>query len=171
MEVTIRNATPQDAKGIAVIHVKTWQCAYKDQISDVYLNSLDIEQRTEGWKKELENPYKGSYYLVAEMDNQIVGWCTGGINRDEDASKETGEVYAIYMHPNFIGKGIGSKLMERMIALLKKDGYKNATLWVLNTNTKTKEWYKKNGWTEEGKIKTDKRPNLELHEVRYIKKL
>ncbi len=74
----------------------------------------------------------------------------------------------IYVHPNFIGTGCGSKLIEEAISLLKQDGYKKATLWVLETNEKTRRWYESKGWKVEGKTKIDKRDLFELKEVRYL---
>jgi ribosomal protein S18 acetylase RimI-like enzyme len=166
--VIVRKAISEDAQQIAEVHVLTWQCAYKGQIPDSYLKSLSIEKRTEGWSKQLKYSKKGIHTLVVEVDGKVVGWCTAGIGRDEDFDPEIGELYAIYIHPNFIGKGLGSKLMESALNQLRKDGYKKATLWVLNTNEKTRKWYENKGWKIEGKTKVDIRDNFELHETRYI---
>lgn len=165
--VVIRNAKVADASGIATVHVKTWQCAYRGQIPDSYLNGLSIEKRTETWKVQLENPKEGTHTFVAENNKTIIGWCTAGKSRDEDASGKTGEVYGIYIAPNFIGKGIGAKLMSRALETLRKDGFENATLWVLTTNDNSKKFYEKKGWQVEGKTKIEKRDDIELHDIRY----
>lgn len=106
--------------------------------------------------------------FVVEADGKVVGWCTVGASRDKDSTKEIGELYGIYIHPDSIGKGFGSKLMDHALNALRKDGYKKATLWVLTSNEKTRKWYEKKGWKVEGKTKIDKRQNAELHEIRYI---
>ncbi len=114
--------------------------------------------------------------MVAEINSRVVGWCTAGKSRDEDANKTTGGIYGIYVHPEFIGQGVGSKLMEYGLNILRKDGYKKATLWVLNTNDKTRKRYESKGWKVEGKTKVDKRSlslrdkreDFELNETRYI---
>jgi hypothetical protein len=36
----IRDATPADAQGIAIVHVKTWQCAYRGQMPDSLLDGV-----------------------------------------------------------------------------------------------------------------------------------
>lgn len=166
--VKVREAKIHDAPHIAEVHVKTWQHAYKGQIPDSYLNSLSIEQRTEGWKKQLESPEKGVYSFVVEVDGRVVGWCTAGFSRDEDAVKEVGEIYGIYIHPDYMRTGLGSQLSNQALNSLRNDGYRKATLWVLITNEKTRKWYEKKGWRVEGKTKTDKRGDVELHEIRYI---
>lgn len=168
MALVIRQAIPKDAPKIAKIHVETWQCAYKNQIPDSYLNNLSIEERTKGWKKQIENPEKGVYAFVIETDGKVVGWCTAGVSRDKDASKETGELHGIYIHPDHTSKGFGSKLMSHALTTLKKDGYEKATLWVLDTNEKTRKWYEHKGWRVEGKTKSEPREGFDLHETRYI---
>lgn len=159
---------PHDASQIAQIHVKTWQYAYKGQIPDSYLDSLSIEKRSKGWKKQIQNAKEKDHVFVAEINGRIVGWCTAGASRDENAMKEAGELQGIYIDPNYIGKGIGSKLMKHALNTLRQEGYKTVTLWVLETNKKTRMFYEKKGWTVEGKTKIDTRDSFDLHEIRYI---
>lgn len=168
MNYVIRDATPDDAQGIAVVHVKTWQCAYRGQLPDTMLDESSIEKRTEGWRKQLSEPEEGTFSFVIVVDEQIVGWCAVGKNRDEDVTSEIGELYGIYIHPNFIGRGLGSALMQYALNVLKQNGYKKATLWVLDTNEKTRKFYERKGWRVEGATKVDKRDEFDLHETRYI---
>ena len=171
MELLVRKAKPKDAPGIAKVQVETWQNAYQGLIPDSYLNSLSIEKRTSGWKKQLENPKEGSYVFVAEFGDNIVGWCTAGFSLSKDTSKDTGEVYGIYVHPDYARRGAGSKLMEKALDTLKEDGFKKAILWVLTSNGKTRKWYESKGWRVEGKTTIDNRDGVKLHETRYIKDL
>lgn len=168
LDFTIRTATPEDAQGIAEAHVKTWQCAYKGQIPDSFLDSLSVESRAQVWKEILTTSQKGTFAYVAEFEGKIIGWCTTGTNRDEDAAEGAGELYGIYVDPEYIGKGVGSQLMERATRALKAEGYKKATLWVLDSNVKTRAFYEKNGWVVEGGVKDDPREGFVLHEVRYV---
>ena len=164
----IRPAEPKDAYEIAVVHVKTWQHAYKGQLPDDYLASLSIEQRAEMWTNILAKQEKNSHCLVAENEGVIVAWCSVGKNRDSDMADNTGELWGIYVLPEYNARGIGSKLMQKGLSLLKEEGFAKATLWVLSTNEKSKAWYESRGWKCEGGIKTESRFGLELNEVRYI---
>lgn len=163
----IRNANPGDALGIATVHVKTWQCAYKGQIPDWYLDNLSIQQREETWKQALTTPKNGVHTFVAVSNNSIIGWSTCGISRDTDAVDTVGELYGIYVSPENIGQGVGLALMNEAIERLKNDGYEQATLWVLDTNTKSRQFYVNKGWVVEGATKDDVRDGFTLHEVRY----
>jgi ribosomal protein S18 acetylase RimI-like enzyme len=157
IDFSIRDAIPQDAVGIAEVHVKTWQCAYRGQIPDDYLDALSLEKRTKTWKQALENPKDGVFVFVADLDDKVIGWCTAGSNRDGDVSKETGELHGIYVDPEYIGQGVGSKLMGHALQKLNQEGYARATLWVLDTNEKSRKFYEKKGWEVEGKTKDEPR--------------
>lgn len=168
---TIRNAIPKDAERIAYTHVKTWQFAYRGLIPDQLLDALSIEDRTIGWKERIENSSDDMHTLVVEADSLVVGWCTVGPTRDKDTSNEVGELYGIYIAPEFIGKGLGKDLMVDSLQRLKDDGFKKATLWVLGTNEKARRFYEREGWKIEGGKKEDNRNGTILNEVRYIKEL
>lgn len=168
-EVVVRPAESKDAEGIAMVHVKGWQSTYRGQIPDTYLDGMSIEQKTESWKKQLDSQKEDTYAIVAQVDGQIVGWSTGGVSRDEDVSKNWGELYAIYVLPNYQNLGVGSKLMSQALHMLKRFGYGKATLWVLDTNQETRSWYEHKGWRIEGQTKIEKHSGgFDLHETRYI---
>jgi len=44
----LRPAEPRDALEVARVHIGTWQAAYRGLVPDEYLDSLKIEERTEG---------------------------------------------------------------------------------------------------------------------------
>jgi ribosomal protein S18 acetylase RimI-like enzyme len=167
-KIVIREATEKDFEGIATVRVKGWQSAYRGQMPDSYLDNLSIEKDTQGLIERNKNPDPTKKTFVAELDNKIIGFVVAGNPRDEDVSPETGEVYAIYVLPEFQGKSAGSRLINAAIVFLIKNGYKKAALWVLETNIKARTWYEKKGWKTDGKTKVEKRENFELHETRYI---
>lgn len=168
--INVRPAQLKDAPGIAKVHVKTWQCAYKGQIPDAYLDSLSVEKRTESWQYILSNPESkdNSKTFVALIDDEIVGFCCVSHCRDDDMPSSTGELSSIYVDQDHMGKGVGTTLWEEGLSYLKEAGYKKTTLWVLTSNEKTRKWYENKGWKVEGKTKVDARDEFELHEIRYI---
>jgi L-amino acid N-acyltransferase YncA len=166
--IKVRKAEKIDAEGIAHVHIKSWQCAYKGQIPDSILDNLSLIKKTERWKEILNKPKEGVYNFVAEADTKIIGWCSVNINRDNDLNDEVGELYGIYIDPDYMSEGAGSSLMNVALDQLKKDGYKKATLWVLDTNIKTRSWYEYKGWKVEGKTKKDNKDDFVLNQTRYI---
>src|SRR5216683_616799 len=133
-----------------------------------YLQSLSITHRKERWQKILNKPEDNAYTLVAEIEGKVVGFCSVDKSRSEDMSKDTGELWAIYVDKNYEGKGIGTTLLNKGLDNLRDRGFKKAILWVLTSNYKTRKWYESKGWRVEGKTTIDKRDGLELEETRYI---
>lgn len=165
---TIRNAESNDALGIAKVHVLTWQTAYKGLIPDSYLQALSIDKRTESWAQQLNTLADGTGYLVAESAGEIIGFATVGKGGDDDSSKDNGELYAIYVHPDRQGIGIGNSLHQAGIDFLKSEYFKTATLWVLEANHASRRWYESRGWQIEGALKVEDRGSFQLHEIRYL---
>lgn len=169
--IIVRQAQIKDAKGLAEVHVLSWKKTYHGLIHQEILDNLSIDTSTSRWEKMLTNNDPEVTVIVAVQENKIIGWASYGVNRDEDVSKDTGEIRGIYAHPDYLGIGVGSKMMEYALEKLIDQGYNKATLWVLTTNTNAREWYTKKGWIIEGKTKVEKRGEHELHETRYIKDL
>lgn len=163
----IRDAVPNDAPGIAKVHVLTWQSAYQGLIPNSYLQTLSISKRIESWTNQLHSTSEGMRYLVAEIEDEIVGFATVGKNEDGDSSSELGELYAIYVLPDKQGNGIGSGLLKAGIDFLKGEYFKTATLWVLEANQASRRWYESRGWEIEGTLKIEDRGTFQLHEIRY----
>jgi shikimate kinase len=90
-----------------------------------------------------------------------------GPSSDSDANPETGTLYAIYIDPNYMGQGIGSQLMAKGLETLKVQNFKEATLWVLDTNAKTRRFYESRDWAEDGAKKTEPGDGFDLNETRY----
>jgi ribosomal protein S18 acetylase RimI-like enzyme len=167
MDHIIREAKLEDALGLATVHVKTWQYAYAGQMPSDFLASLSIARRANQWENWLTNLQPRSKILVAEGAGKIIGFCNLGKSRDEDADETTGELFAIYIDPDYIGQGIGSALMRDGLAFLAAAGFKNAILWVLDTNEKTIRFYENKGWQADGKAKTEAIGSFEIRELRY----
>jgi ribosomal protein S18 acetylase RimI-like enzyme len=155
LNVIFRDARLEDAEAAATIHVKTWQIAYRGQIPNDYLDSLDVVSRTKRWQEKLSNPSPRTRNLIAEANQKIIGFCDIGKSRDEDATDDVGEVLAIYIDTDFMGKGVGTKLIDKALESLKDFVFKSATLWVLEINTIGRRFYEKNGWTTEGTTKSE----------------
>ncbi len=163
---SIREARPDEAEQIARVHVRSWQAAYRDQLPDEYLETLhsDLPRRTRMWATAITD---GPVPLVAEVDGKIVGFVSYGPSRDLFAGQQVGEVYAIYLVFEQWGKGIGKALQDETITRLRSRGFSEATLWVLDTNQRTRRWYERQGWTADGSEKVAKVEGIPAKEIRY----
>lgn len=130
----VREAFIEDAEGIATVHVNSWMTTYAGIVSDSYLATLSVENRTKSWVRTFENRTEHEKVFVAEdNDGRIVGFSCGGRNRNEEYLHD-GELYAIYLLKEFQGIGIGKSLFNSVVETLKNNGCSSMMLWVLKDN-------------------------------------
>ncbi|MCW2290432.1 GNAT superfamily N-acetyltransferase [Pseudomonas sp. BIGb0408] len=165
----IRSALPNDAKAIASVHIRSWQQAYAELLPSEYLGSLDsaLAMREAFWARAIETGRET--ILVAELDEQVVGWISVGASRDSDAvAGVTGEVLAIYVLAEQWGSGVGLVLWEAGLQRLADHGYRQLTLWVLAANARARRFYRKAGWVAQAQhARSLERGGVKLEEIRY----
>lgn len=86
-------------------------------------------------------------YIVAESDGKIVGYGGFWIVADE------GHITNIAVHPDYRSKGIGSKIMEGLIDIAKKNRIIAMTLEVRQSNIIAQHLYAKYGFKPLGRRK------------------
>lgn len=83
--------------------------------------------------------------LVADINGKIAGTVWVRIMNDYGHIDDKTPSFAISVHKEYRGKGIGTALMSEMLAILKKRGYKQASLSVQKKNFAA-EMYRKLGF-------------------------
>ncbi len=140
-EVPIRLARAEDAAAIAVLHVTTWQTAYRGILSDTFLEQLSVADRESAWRARLGD--QAITTLLAEEDGRALGFITGGQSRNPGSAPTVAEVYSIYVDEAHSRRGIGTALMRRLIERMKLRGFQEITLWVLSANASARAFYEK----------------------------
>jgi ribosomal protein S18 acetylase RimI-like enzyme len=157
--ISVRRATPADARAIAEVHVATWRGAYGHAFPAEVLDSLSVDEREQLWKRTLAAEEFAVY--VAESD-RVVGFVSVGPSREAEGD---GELYAIYVLPEAWGSGAGPALMEAARDRLA-ERFSSAILWVLEDNPRARRFYEREGWVADG-YRTDVVRGVEVPEVRY----
>ena len=166
MAMIIREPSKNDVRGLAEVHVRSWQAAYKGQVPNDFLDNLSVERREKDWHQLLRSP--SNKVLVAEADQRIVAFSSFGPVRGEGLDKNAvGEVYAIYALEEFWDRGIGRRLMEASLATLREMNCSTVKVWVLDTNQRAISFYQKFGFAAEDVQKVGARGGVELREIRY----
>ena len=155
----IKNAETKDIKQIAKIKVDGWKNAYIGIIDNKYLKNMSLNEQI--------NKYTNSYSLkdifVAELDNNIVGFCrVYDYEKSQFEDKEIDcEIREIYIRPDIKRMGIGSKLFNYVLNYFKNNNKKKLYLGVFEDNYKSRKFYEKMGgilW---------KNGYLEINEIKY----
>ncbi|MBT6326011.1 MAG: GNAT family N-acetyltransferase [Bdellovibrionales bacterium] len=134
MDIKIRNANLSNAKGIAKVHVKSWQETYHRLLPEKYLKNLKIDDREKLWKKVLGQEDVSDWLWVAiDEKDKIIGFCNGGKSRDKHLPFDC-ELYAIYLLSAYKGNGIGRQLFDSLKKKCISEGFKHLYLWILKGN-------------------------------------
>jgi GNAT superfamily N-acetyltransferase len=141
----IRRAAKEDAAEIGYIHVGAIRNAYAGIYTPEYLASLSADERAARWTEEgkghLGNTDPTVAVFVAFSNGKLVGFADVG--PEEPASLECAELFAIYLDPAYIGRGVGRALFNTCVEHAKAHGFKSMTAHVLSRNSLARAFYER----------------------------
>jgi ribosomal protein S18 acetylase RimI-like enzyme len=129
--ITIRAARPGDARRIARLDVETWRAAYAGILTTPFRVGLSARRREVGWAAVIEREPRDVRVAVAG-DGEIVGF--GSCGRNRNSREHAGEVFTLYVAPDWQNQGIGRALLLALFERLVAQGCASAIIWVLRDN-------------------------------------
>lgn len=142
--VETRRAQRADADTIAKVHDKAWWNAYSGMVPHQALARMVQRRGPAWWASAIA---RRTVILVLEMQGKIVGYATIGRNRVKTLPFD-GEIYEIYLLPEYQGVGLGAHLFLAALGELKRRGLKGSVVWVLADNEPAVRFYKNAGGRE-----------------------
>ncbi|WP_342527723.1 GNAT family N-acetyltransferase [Chryseomicrobium sp. FSL W7-1435] len=137
MTISIRRMKDEDISAVQEVAKTSWNTTYEAIIPlDVQANFLKVAYNPDQLKRRLNH----SLFLVAEAEGRIVGFANYSNVQDDHSA----ELAAIYLHPQYQGKGIGSALLHRGIAEL--DGIQSVFINVEKENWSGLSFYSAKGF-------------------------
>jgi GNAT superfamily N-acetyltransferase len=169
--VALRRGMPADATVMARVHARSWRATYTGLLPDAVINDVIASRpaRIKRWRTWLADPNQRGGSFVAELDGRLVGFVFWGPSEGDDADPDVAEVYAIYLDPDALGRGLGRSLFDTAVGDIVAHRFRGAVLWVLDTNERARRFYEEAGWRPDGATKTEDRPGGKLQEVRYTR--
>lgn len=170
----VRAAEPADATALGRVHVRAWQATYGGIMPDEFLDGLDPDERGRAWARALAAPLPGGSRLVicAQPGADPAGFALVGPIRDGGADETgLGELYAINLHPDAWGLGLGRALLAAATVELSRLGFSDAVLWVATGNARARRFYEVAGWHEDGTERSDDSLGPTIEEARYRRSL
>lgn len=136
LDVQVRRAKIADAPALAGIFRDTWRSTYRGVIPHNHLENMIRRRGTARWRSAIR---AGEMVLLIEFDGKNVGYATCGTARSRGAHK--GEIYEIYLLPDYQGIGFGEFLFEACRYRLDERRLKGLVVWVLAENTNAVNFY------------------------------
>ena len=150
----IRKAKIKDAEMLSALSYKTFWDAFHDHpknapddLADYMAKAFNLEQVS------LEIADENAIFLIAEVEAEAAGYAkliVGSIEEPIKAEKPI-ELARLYSKQEFLGKGVGAKLMEGCFAVAREFGCDVMWLGVWEFNPRAQRFYEKHGFNQVGK--------------------
>ena len=136
--IEIRRARPSDAQSVATAHDESWRTAYRGIIPGPELDKLINRRGAAWWDGAIR---KGSRISILVFGDNVAGYTNYGRNRAHSLSYD-GEIYELYLRPEFQGLGFGRRLFSAARRDLAQSGMKSLVVWALSDNEPAIEFYR-----------------------------
>ena len=151
----VRTAQLGDATAIARIHSASWRVTYREVLPARYLRSLDPASLAKHWVRVLQRR-SSERVVVADVAGRVAGFATSGPARDEDDPGFAGELFMLYVDPEFEGVGVGSRLIESAAQSLAARGFLWMAIWVVAANERARDFYAGADFRADGACRIDR---------------
>jgi GNAT superfamily N-acetyltransferase len=159
--LAVRPAVAGDAAAVAAVQRAAWIAAYSGIVAADVIDRITAPDEGARIRQTfLTRPWQRM--LVAVGDGGVVGYASFGAELDvlgspwphprsaAGSAGSTGELYALYVHPDRWSTGAGRVLMATVLQRLASAGYERAVLWVLEENDRARRFYARAGFAPDG---------------------
>ncbi len=162
--VTIRAATIADAAGIAVVQRAGWFAAYEGIVPHDIIEQVQAPDGGARIRERLRGRPWQHTLVACDEAGEVVGYAAYGPERDvlygfwppaltgAGAAGQVGELYALYVHPDWWSTGTGRALISDVLDKTTALGYGEVVLWVLEENARARRFYSLAGFEPDGAI-------------------
>lgn len=163
--VHLRRATEADAAAMARIQVRASRAAYRGLLPDELLAAMTEAERERAWRREIPLLPEEVRPTVAEVEGRIVGFIGALPSADSDARRDS--ELTVSVDPDCWAHGVGRKLVEHQVRLLRHLGREEATTWVMADDRPARDFSEALGWKPDGSRRMRTIGHWSTEEVRY----
>ena len=140
-DIAVRFATPGDAAAVAAIYNQ----GIEDRIATLETELRSADERRQ-WMagRGARHPV-----IVAEQAGSVIGWASLNPFNPRPVYDHVAD-FSVYVERGWRGKGVGRRLLERLIALARQLGYHKVVLAAFPFNTAGMALYERLGFTTVG---------------------
>jgi ribosomal protein S18 acetylase RimI-like enzyme len=136
--IEIRRAEAPDALALASTHNDAWRAAYQGIIPGPELDKLINRRGGKWWEGAIR---QGSRISILTFGDTVAGYASYGRNRARSLTYD-GEIYELYLRPEFQGLGFGRRLFTAVRRDLAQGEIRGLVVWVLSDNESAVEFYR-----------------------------
>jgi len=142
-----------DEEALAMLKIASWRETYPGILPQPVLDSLDFDRCVAGWRRALTR----GIAWIGELGGQQVGF----------GHMRCNEVTMLYVRKADQGRGLGTSLLLQLFDEIGCLGHREAHLWVLEKNSKARDFYRHMGGVPTAKRAVGFARYPDIMEVRY----
>ena len=136
--MNIRLAIPQDASPILDIYIP-----YIEETSFTFETEVPA---VDEFEKRIEDYLINWPWVVCEENGRIAGYAYGAKHRERKGYQWCVES-SIYIHDDYLKRGVGKALYESLLKILEKQGYRNVYAVINLPNERSVQFHEKCGFS------------------------
>lgn len=126
--LAVRSARHEDAQAVARVYIDAWHHTYPSILPSELLRAMTPRGQAARWRAAITAGGR-ERVLVAECPQHgVVGMTSFGPAQDKAVGYD-GEVYTLYVAPDFFEIGIGTLLLRAAFGALRTSGFTSCVIW------------------------------------------
>jgi len=158
----VRPARAADADHLARVQVASWRSCFAGIVPPELLAELTGEEASamwrDRWREAVTSPPTSRHRVLAAVSEagdlaarEVVGFVSAGPATDADRWPGTdAEIYEFRVSPDRTGQGHGGRLLHAAADTLVSDGFRTASIWVLEADSVMRHFLESAGWAADG---------------------
>ncbi len=153
--------TDEHFRAMSLIHALGWRDTYADAVpADFMAREITDDRWVEVFRQNHEEGiYQGLLLYSGDTPVSCINFGPARIENynpgtvctfDNGGYEGWGEITSFYSHPACRGKGYGGLLFDEACRRLKEAGFRNAFVFVLRENEKSRRFYEAHGFSWDG---------------------
>ena len=161
--VVVRPVTEADAESLGRVHAACWHETYDHLLSQAALSHLRPERLATMWHGITKLGHEYRQVVAVDGSGEIIGFAASAPGQEDDLPASTRELKVMYLLNAHHGVGVGRLLFDAVVDA------GSSVLWVAADNPRAHAFYARNGYTADGREKTEEVLGEMLHEVRLVR--
>ena len=155
----MRPAREGDADHLARVQVDSWRACFAGIVPAELLAELTGEEASavwrDRWREAIASPPTSRHRVLTAVTDalprEVVGFVSAGPASDADRWPGTdAEIYEFRVSPERTGHGDDSRLLHAAADTLVSDGFRTASIWVLEADSVMRHFLESAGWAADG---------------------
>jgi len=128
LTLAVRAARQDDAEAVARVYVDAWQDTYPGILPTELLRGMSVKTQAARWRAAIAGHGRERVLVAEAQGHGVIGMTSLGAAQDRALGYD-GEIYTLYVTPNFFGYGIGKLLLRAGFGALRASGFSSCVIW------------------------------------------